>query len=335
MKTKITVRIRTARPLPGAARSYLRQALFHLGRTPLASSSLPARIPKLKYLLNFHWRGCVSPGKLRHSAQVAKKPMTGRIPACMVRPGYGLKPLPSHKLIRHPSPIPARPLRTVAPPRSWETSLPAAVREVKGNQKRLEENALTAALVRRCISGDAAAWEELVRQHNRRIYNICYRFTGSSSDAEDLTQEVFIRLYRTMASYEPDKGSFNTWLTTLTRNMLVDHFRRTRLERLTDSIDAAPAADEDTPVLAERIEDVGPSPQARLASKETQKMVQDALQKVSPDLREAVILRDLQDMDYKEIAAALKVPEGTVKSRINRGRAELARLLSRMNRQAV
>lgn len=198
----------------------------------------------------------------------------------------------------------------------------------------MEENALTAALVRRCISGDASAWEDLVRQQNRRIYNICYRFTGSSSDSEDLTQEVFIRLYRTINSYEPDKGSFTTWLTTLTRNMLVDHFRRTRQERVTDSIDAAPVADENAPTLAERIEDEAPSPQARLATKETQKMVQLALQKVSPDLREAVILRDLQDMDYKDIATALKVPEGTVKSRINRGRAELARLLSRINKQA-
>ena len=138
-----------------------------------------------------------------------------------------------------------------------------------------------------------------------------------------------------MSSFEPDRGSFNTWLTTLTRNMLVDHFRRTRQERLTDSIDAAPAADEDAPKLAERLEDQAPSPQSRVASKETQKLVQQALQKVSPDLREAVILRDLQDMDYKEIAVALRVPEGTVKSRINRGREELARLLSRINKQAV
>ena len=237
--------------------------------------------------------------------------------------------------MRHPSPTPAQPLSSLAAPHLWLIASPAATPKVKRNQNRLEENALTAALVRRCIAGDAAAWEELVRQQNRRIYNICYRFTGSSSDAEDLTQEVFIRLYRTMASYEPDKGSFKTWLTTLARNMLVDHFRRTRQARLTDSIDAAPAADEDAPTLAERIEDVAPSPQTRLASKETQRMVQDALQKVSPDLREAVILRDLQEMDYKEIAAALRVPEGTVKSRINRGRAELARLLSRMNREAV
>ena len=264
----------------------------------------------------------------------------------MVRSGYHGKPVTARKLIRHPSPgAPAVSAvsiagKTAGRPRP-ETVLPFVApqpRPAVANERslnRLEENALTNVLVRRCIAGDANAWEELVKQQNRRIYNICYRFTGSSSDAEDLTQEVFIRLYRTMSSYEPDRGSFNTWLTTLTRNMLVDHFRRTRQERITDSIDAAPAADEDAPTLAERIEDQAPSPQSRVASKETQKMVQQALQKVSPDLREAVILRDLQDMDYKEIAVALKVPEGTVKSRINRGRAELARLLSRINKQAV
>jgi len=255
----------------------------------------------------------------------------------MVRAGYGGKSAPNRKLARHSF------ATTGLRPRSEGTAQLSKLAvaqvvpcnpalEVVRKPNRLEENALTAALVRRCIAGDAAAWEEFVRQHNRRIYNICYRFTGSASDSEDITQEVFVRLYRTMSSFEPDKGSFNTWLTTLTRNMLVDHFRRSRQDRVTDSIDAAPAADEDAPTLAERLEDEAPSPQARLASKETQKIVQHALLKVSPDLREAVILRDIQDMDYKDIAAALKVPEGTVKSRINRGRAELARLLSRMNR---
>ena len=100
-------------------------------------------------------------------------------------------------------------------------------------------------------------------------------------------------------------------------------------------MDAPPAADEDAPKLGERIEDVKPAPDAVLASKEKQRLVQEALKKVSPDLREAVILRDIQDMDYREIAQVLKVPEGTVKSRINRGRAELARLLSRTKGQVV
>jgi len=86
--------------------------------------------------------------------------------------------------------------------------------------------------------------------------------------------------------------------------------------------------------LSDRLEDTKPSPDDHLASKETQKLVRGALARLSPDLREAVILRDLQDMDYREIAITLRVPEGTVKSRINRGRMELARLLSRNKRQA-
>jgi RNA polymerase sigma-70 factor (ECF subfamily) len=192
----------------------------------------------------------------------------------------------------------------------------------------------TGQLVRRCLAGDSSAWEEIVRLHNRRIYNLCYRFTNSPDDAQDLTQDVFIRVYRTLASYNVEKGAFTTWLTTLTRNLLVDHFRRSKQDRVTDSIDAGLREEEDSLSLSDQLEDPGPSPDDRLASKETQKVVQGALQRLSPDLREAVILRDLQDMDYKEIAAVLRVPEGTVKSRINRGRMELARLLSRNKKQA-
>jgi RNA polymerase sigma-70 factor (ECF subfamily) len=196
------------------------------------------------------------------------------------------------------------------------------------------EDQQTGVLVRRCLAGDAGAWEDIVRAYNRRIYNLCYRFTNSADNAEDLTQEVFIKVYRTLASYDVEKGAFTTWLTTLTRNLLVDHFRRSRMDRLTESIDAGRTEEDDSVSLSERLPDRGPSPADRLASQETQKMVQRALARISPDLREAVILRDLQDMDYKEISKVLRVPEGTVKSRINRGRTELARLLSRNKKQA-
>ena len=196
-----------------------------------------------------------------------------------------------------------------------------------------EESQLTAVVIKRCLGGDASAWEEIVRTHNRRIYNICYRFTGSQDDAEDLTQEVFIRIYKTLKSYDLERGAFTTWVTTMTRNLLVDHFRKSKQDRMTDSMDASPAADEDAPTLGDQIQDEKPRPDAAVETQQKQKMVQEALKKLSPELREAVILRDLQDMDYREIADALKVPEGTVKSRINRGRTELARLLSRTYRQ--
>ena len=199
----------------------------------------------------------------------------------------------------------------------------------------MEDAQVVNLLVRRCIAGDAAAWEEIVRRYNRRIYNICYRFAGSGDDAEDLTQEVFIKMYKTLNSYDVGRGAFMTWVTTITRNLLVDHFRKSKQDRVTDSLDSAPSEHEDAMPLSDQIEDKGPAPDAHVQSRETGHTVHAALQKLSPELREAVILRDLQDLDYREIATVLKVPEGTVKSRINRGRAELARLLQRTYRQVM
>ena len=199
----------------------------------------------------------------------------------------------------------------------------------------MEDAHVAALLVRRCIAGDAVAWEEIVQRYHRRIYNICYRFTGSGTDADDLTQEVFIKMYRTLNSYDVERGAFMTWVTTVTRNLLVDHFRKTRQERVTDSLDTPQSEQDDAMPLGDRIPDKGPSPDTRVQSREAREAVHLALQKLSPELREAVILRDLQDMDYREIATVLRVPEGTVKSRINRGRAELARLLQRTYRQVM
>jgi len=197
------------------------------------------------------------------------------------------------------------------------------------------EDAQVTALIRRCIAGDAGAWEELVQQYHRRIYNLCFRFAGSTGDAQDLTQEVFIKMYRTLKTYDVERGAFITWVTALTRNLLVDHFRRTKQERLTDSLDAAPPERDDAMPLSEQIQDGRPAPDARAQSEQLGEAVHRALGRLSPDLREAVILRDLQDLDYKQIATVLKVPEGTVKSRINRGRAELARLLERTYKQVM
>jgi RNA polymerase sigma-70 factor, ECF subfamily len=192
-----------------------------------------------------------------------------------------------------------------------------------------------AKLVRQCISGDSQAWQQLVVSQHRRIYAICYRFTGSGSDAEDLTQEVFLKLYRNLATFDTQKGSFQTWITTLARNLLVDHFRRTRQDRATDSIDASFDGEDDGPTLAERIADPGISQEKHVANLQLRGCIQDALKQLSPELREAVILRDLEDMDYKEISQVLRIPEGTVKSRISRGRGELAKLLQRIEGQVV
>ncbi len=178
-------------------------------------------------------------------------------------------------------------------------------------------------LVKRCLAGDNSAWEALLTAHTRKVYNLCYRFSGRSHDTEDLTQEIFIKVFRTLGSYDAKQGAFSTWLNRVTHNHLVDHYRRTRKDRMTTSVE------DGLGVLAEK-----PAPEsgplAKIESRERKELLQRALDGLSPELRESVILRDLHDLDYQEIAQALGVPEGTVKSRINRGRLELARVFKRM-----
>jgi len=183
-------------------------------------------------------------------------------------------------------------------------------------------------IVHRCMDGDSGAWAEMVRTHQKRVYGLCYRFTGNPADAEDLTQDVFLKIYSNLGSFDATRGSLPVWITTMTRNLLVDNFRRTRNQRATGSLDDGWDQTEELKP-ADKLVAAGPSPHEFAARKELANMVQGALAKVSVELREAVILRDLQDLDYKEIAQVLAIPEGTVKSRISRGRAELARLLER------
>jgi RNA polymerase sigma-70 factor (ECF subfamily) len=181
---------------------------------------------------------------------------------------------------------------------------------------------LDSTLVERCLRGDSAAWEDLVREHTRRVYGLCYRFTGRDSEAQDLTQDVFMRVFRSLGSFRSTEGSFGTWLARLTRNLLIDHYRRNRNLRVTDSIEEQlPRIEESHPVTARA--------DSAVAGREASELIQWALGKLSPELRETIIMRDLEDMEYREIAQVLGIPEGTVKSRLNRGRAELARLLKK------
>jgi RNA polymerase sigma-70 factor (ECF subfamily) len=177
-------------------------------------------------------------------------------------------------------------------------------------------------MVERCLTGDQSAWEDLVKTHTRRVYSICFRFTGKENEAQDLTQEVFLRVFKTVRSFRSGEGSFAVWLARLTRNLLIDNYRRTKLERATDSIEDQLSVLEEKTALHSRTDGL-------LAGREASELLQAALQKLSPELREAVILRDLEELEYREIANVLNVPEGTVKSRLNRGRAELARILKR------
>ena len=178
-------------------------------------------------------------------------------------------------------------------------------------------------LVRRCLAGEEAAWEEMVRQYSRRIYNLAYRFTGNRAAAEDLTQEVFLRLYRTLEQYDPREGDLSSWLMRVARNLIIDDYRR---RARTPAQNGEDLAEHEYHLRADERED----PHALIERRELSEQIHAALAKLSPELRACVILRDLEGLSYQEIAEALQIPEGTVKSRINRGRLELARVLRRM-----
>ncbi len=180
-----------------------------------------------------------------------------------------------------------------------------------------------AELVRRCRAGDGAAWEEIVQTYTRRIYNLAYRFTSRADAAEDLTQEVFIRVYRSLNQYDPKQGDLQNWLMRLARNLVIDDYRKRQ---------RAPqdAAADDLEDHKYHLRAAGSSVQREMERYELGAQVQAGIDKLSADLRTCVILRDIEELSYHEIVDLLKIPEGTVKSRINRGRIELAKILRRM-----
>ena len=177
-------------------------------------------------------------------------------------------------------------------------------------------------LVRRCRAGDSAAWEQIVREYSRRVFNLSYRFTGRHESAEDLTQEVFVRVYRSLEQYDPEAGDLANWLMRLARNLVIDDYRK-RGRTPTD-------CGEDLVDHEYHLESHIDSPDQGIERSERAVQVHAAINKLAPDLRECVILRDIEELAYQEIVDILRIPIGTVKSRINRGRIELSKILRRM-----
>src|SRR5687768_256515 len=176
-------------------------------------------------------------------------------------------------------------------------------------------------LVARCLAGDQAAWDEIVRQNWRKVFNVAYKFVGRHEEAEDLTQDIFLKIFKALATFDR-RANFQTWIVSISRNLCIDHYRSVRKERMTiarevDTNDLQPASTDRTPYAAAEHQDL-------------RVMLRQALQTLPETLRTAVVLRDLQELSYQEIADRLQLPEGTVKSRINRGRLELARQLKRL-----
>ncbi|MGE0445829.1 MAG: RNA polymerase sigma factor [Vicinamibacterales bacterium] len=180
------------------------------------------------------------------------------------------------------------------------------------------------ALIQRCLNGDQSAWDDIVRLHWRRVFNIAYKFVGRHDLAEDLTQDVFLKLFKSLHTFDR-RANFQTWLVSVSRNLCIDHYRSVRKERETINAD----------IDAGELKPISPttSPYAALEQRDRVQLLRLALDKLAPSLKMAVMMRDIQELSYNEIAERLKLPEGTVKSRINRGRTELARQIQLLRDQ--
>jgi RNA polymerase sigma-70 factor, ECF subfamily len=177
------------------------------------------------------------------------------------------------------------------------------------------------ALIRRCLRGDETAWETIVRHYWRKVFNVAYKFVGKHDEAEDLTQEIFLKIFKSLDTFDR-RANFQTWLISVSRNLCIDHYRSVRKER--ETIDRDVDASELTPISKE----VGAI--ALLEQRDRVALLRQALAELPETLKTAVLMRDIQEMSYQEIARKLRLPEGTVKSRINRGRTELARQVMKL-----
>ena len=176
-------------------------------------------------------------------------------------------------------------------------------------------------LIKRCLNGDQLAWDAIVRQYRRKVFNVAYKFVGRQEEAEDLTQDIFLKVFKSLGTFDR-RANFQTWLISVSRNLCIDHYRSVRHER--QAIDHTVDPNELTPASHE------PGPVAAIEQQDRVELLREALAALSASLRTAVVMRDIQELSYQEIADKLGLPEGTVKSRINRGRSELARQIRKM-----
>ena len=172
-----------------------------------------------------------------------------------------------------------------------------------------------AELLARYRAGDASAFEELYRQHAGRLYNLAYRMSGGSADAEDLLQEIFLQAHRKLESFK-GQSSLGTWLYRLAMNLCVDHLRsrQSKTASVTDSLDAAPHG--------------VPTPQSRGSLNPTRLDLERAIAQLPPGCREVFLLHDVEGFEHREIAEILGVAEGTSKSQVHKARVKLRAMLT-------
>ena len=167
------------------------------------------------------------------------------------------------------------------------------------------------------------AWEPIVRQYWRKVFNVAYKFVGKHDEAEDLTQDIFLKIFKSLDTFDR-RANFQTWLISVSRNLCIDHYRSVRKER--ETIDRDVDAERAVAGVARAA-----SPYARArAARPRRAAARRRWRRCPTTLRTAVLMRDIQELSYQEIADRLRLPEGTVKSRINRGRTELARQIRKL-----
>jgi RNA polymerase sigma-70 factor (ECF subfamily) len=171
-------------------------------------------------------------------------------------------------------------------------------------------------IIEECLEGKEGAWKMLVDSYSKRVFNMAYQFAGSYEEAEDLTQEIFLKLYNSLPKYDFDKN-FSAWFLTLARNYMIDNYRKTKWEKKT--------RDEFNEHLLSS--DAFDSPEDGMVREENKKTLWESFNHLSPEIRMTIILRDIQGKKYEEIAEIINLPLGTVKSRVNRGRLQLAKIL--------
>ena len=177
------------------------------------------------------------------------------------------------------------------------------------------------SLADRCRNGDPDGWIVLVQTYHRKIYNMAYRFTRRFDLAEEMTQDVFLKIYQNLGSFRPESGTLQSWVMRVSRNLIIDSYRHDRWQKNlagSDLLDVIELENSEKPTADEIVH-----------HKERAKRLMDAVHALPEELTQVILLRDIEELTYLEIAGLLGIPEGTVKSRINRGRIELAGLLSR------
>jgi len=191
--------------------------------------------------------------------------------------------------------------------------------KLDANQNKCEYPTEDSILLKKCAEGDELSWQQLIKKYSNLVFNICFQYTANSQIAEELTQDIFIKVYSncTLLSKHPN---FKYWLIKTTKNRCIDYYRKNRLNNNVKSMDSNPVTlkSHDTPenkiLLTEKI-----------------RQLHKAILQLPASLRTVIILRDINELSYEEIAKILKIPIGTVKSKLNRARVELFKVLGTFN----